>query len=120
MDVVEEVLCTIVEALSLFFEYIGVAVMCFTGVRGLVELIQRKSCLRLHLGEGMATGLQFFMGGEILTTVVTKDLKSAAMVGALVLLRTALAFVVHWETSQEEHKANAERDTDEERETVHK
>lgn len=46
--------------------------------------------------------LEFKLGGEILRTVVVRDLKEIALVGAIILLRAALTFLIHWEIKNEE------------------
>ena len=63
---------------------------------------------RLHLGEGLATGLEFKLGGEILRTVVVKDLDEIGMVGAIVALRIIMAFMIYWEIKQESTRGTVE------------
>ena len=47
-------------------------------------------------------GLEFKLGGEILRTVVVRDLSEIALVGSIILLRAALTFLIHWEIKNEE------------------
>ena len=68
---------------------------------------------RLKLAKGMAMGLEFKLGSEILRTVVVRELSEIAIVGAIILLRAALTFLIHWEIKNEE--AQVEQELEEKR-----
>ena len=46
--------------------------------------------------------LSFKLGGEILRTVVVRDMSEIMQVGAIIILRAALTFLIHWEIKNEE------------------
>lgn len=84
------------------FEWVGVAVLVVSGVLGVVNYIRRDPETRLKLAQGLAMALEFKLGGEILRTVVVRELLEIAVVGAIILLRAALTFLIHWEIKNEE------------------
>ena len=86
----------------ILFEVVGVVVIAVAGVLGVVNYIRRDPLTRLKLAKGMAMGLEFKLGGEILRTVVVRDLSEIMIVGAIILLRAALTFLIHWEIKNEE------------------
>ncbi len=86
----------------ILFEVVGVVVIAVAGVCGVVNYIRRDPLTRLKLAKGMAMGLEFKLGGEILRTVVVRDLSEIMIVGAIILLRAALTFLIHWEIKNEE------------------
>ena len=86
----------------ILFEVVGVIVITVAGVLGVVNYIRRDPLTRLKLAKGMAMGLEFKLGGEILRTVVVRDLSEIMIVGAIILLRAALTFLIHWEIKNEE------------------
>ena len=86
----------------ILFEVVGVIVIAVAGVLGVVNYIRRDPLTRLKLAKGMAMGLEFKLGGEILRTVVLCDLSEIMIVGAIILLRAALTFLIHWEIKNEE------------------
>ena len=49
----------------------------------------------------MALGLEFKLGSEILRTVVVRELSEVALVAAIIVLRAALTFLIHWEIKVE-------------------
>jgi len=53
--------------------------------------------LRLSLAQGLALGLEFKLGGEILRTVAIRTLNEVMVLGAIVLLRGAMSLLIHWE-----------------------
>ena len=91
----------------ILFEVVGVVVIAVAGVLGVVNYIRRDPLTRLKLAKGMAMGLEFKLGGEILRTVVVRDLSEIMIVGAIILLRAALTFLIHWEIRNEEAEVEA-------------
>lgn len=98
----EEGLLVLVEYSILAFEYIGVLVLVVTGAKGFYDYIKRNPCVRLHLAKGMATGLEFKLGSEILRTVIVRGVSEILIVGGIIVLRAALAYLIHWEIKNEE------------------
>ena len=90
-----------------FFELVGVIVLIVAGIRGVVNYIRHDPMVRLNLAKGMALCLEFKLGSEILRTVIVRDLSEIAIVGAIIALRAALTFLLHWEIKNEEAEAEA-------------
>ncbi|MDO4271114.1 MAG: DUF1622 domain-containing protein [Eubacteriales bacterium] len=86
----------------LLFEYVGVGVIIFAGVQGVINYVRRDPLTRLKLAKGMSMGLEFKLGSEILRTVVVREFKEILLVGAIILLRAALTLLIHWEIKNEE------------------
>jgi len=105
-----ELLNTILDISILIFEYIGVGVIVFTGVVSFINYLRRDPLTRLKLAKGMAMGLEFKLGGEILRTVIMRDFSEILIVGSIILLRAGLTFLIHWEIKNEEseHEHNDE------------
>ncbi len=89
------------------FELVGVIVLIVAGIRGVVNYIRHDPMIRLNLAKGMALCLEFKLGSEILRTVIVRDLSEIAIVGAIIVLRAALTFLLHWEIKNEEAEAEA-------------
>lgn len=86
----------------LIFEYIGVSIIIVSGIRGCYNYIRRSPETKLILAKGLAMGLEFKMGSEILRTVVVREWSEIATVAGIIILRAALTFLIHWEIKQEE------------------
>ena len=65
MEILETILHSFVNLAMLLFEYIGVGVITFAGIQGLVNYIRRAPDTRLTLAQGLAMGLEFKLGSEI-------------------------------------------------------
>ena len=63
----------------------------------LALLHQNEGCL----AKGLAMGLEFKLGSEILRTVVVREFSEIATVAAIIALRAALTFLIHWEIKVE-------------------
>ena len=98
----------IVDAAILLFEFIGVGIIIFSGVRGFVLYLRRSPDTKLTLAKGLAMGLEFKLGSEILRTVVVRDWKEIGIVAGIIALRAALTFLIHWEIKTEESQMEQE------------
>lgn len=66
MEQLHEILNVLVDAAILLFEFVGVVVIIISGVRGIYSYFRRDPLTRLNLAKGMAMGLEFKLGSEIL------------------------------------------------------
>ncbi len=87
--------------LILVVEVIGVCILVYATVRALYELFRHKGAVKLDLAEGIGLALEFKMVGELLRTVVVRDLEELLILGIVILLRAAIALLVHWEIANE-------------------
>ncbi len=108
LEVLQTVLEYIVEAGILIFEYIGVGIIIWTSLVSLTKYVRRKHDTRIYLAKGLAMGLEFKLGSEILRTVIVREWKEIAIVAGIIALRATLTFLIHWEIKQEE--LNEQRD----------
>ncbi|HIS32354.1 MAG TPA: DUF1622 domain-containing protein [Candidatus Limivivens intestinipullorum] len=90
------------------FELIGVFIIIYSGLRGAVKYVRRSRDTKIYLARGLALGLEFKIGSEILRTVVVREWKEILIVAGIIALRAALTFLIHWEIKEEE---KAERHT---------
>ncbi|OUQ16603.1 hypothetical protein B5E82_12935 [Lachnoclostridium sp. An138] len=102
MDMLHIILENIVDGAILLFEFIGVGIIIFSGIRGFFLYIRRSPDTKLTLAKGLAMGLEFKLGSEILRTVVVRDWKEIGIVAGIIALRAALTFLIHWEIKEEE------------------
>ena len=99
MDVI---LTYVVEISTVLMEMAGICVLVSTAVKcfyGWLKKTDRN--IRLDLGEGIALALEIKMGGEVLRTVVVREWRELGILGAIILLRGALTFLIHWEIKNE-------------------
>ena len=108
MELLNDVLHLIVEGAILLFEFMGVAVLIAAGIRGIWNYLRRDPLTRLKLAKGMAMGLEFKLGSEILRTVVVREFTEIGLVAAIIVLRAALTFLIHWEIKTEESQMEQE------------
>ena len=102
LDMLHIILENIVDGAILLFEFIGVGIIIFSGIRGFFLYIRRSPDTKLTLAKGLAMGLEFKLGSEILRTVVVRDWKEIGIVAGIIALRAALTFLIHWEINEEE------------------
>ena len=102
METLELLLRHVVDASIICFEFVGVFVIILAGLRGIRDYIKKNPQIRLNLATGMALGLEFKLGSEILRTVVVREWKEIATVAGIIALRAALTFLIHWEIKEEE------------------
>lgn len=102
MEAMHSILELIVNFAITLFEFIGVFIIIVAGVWGFISYIRRNPYTRLNLAKGMAMGLEFKLGSEILRTVIVRQMSEIYLVAAIIALRAALTFLIHWEIKNEE------------------
>ena len=112
MDILEtlhHVMQYVVEIAILIFEFIGIGVIICSGIKGFVYYIRKNPNVKLTLAHGLEIGLEFKLGSEILKTVIVREWEEILTVGAIIALRAALTFLIHWEIKEEnKHKSEQE------------
>ena len=105
IEILNNMLITIADYAIFLFEFVGVIVLILTGFRGIIDSIKRNPLTKLNLAKGMALGLEFKLGSEILRTVVIRELSEIGIVAAIIAVRAALTLLIHWEIKNEEASA---------------
>ncbi len=98
----EELFKLLVQYSILLFEFSGVSILLFTAVKSIWGCIKRDEHVRLMLAKGIALALEFKLGGEVLRTVIVREWSEMAILGAIIVLRGLLTFLIHWEIKTEE------------------
>ncbi len=101
MELLYEWLNMLIDSAILLFEFVGVVVIIIAGICGIIQYIKHDPLTRLNLAKGMAMGLEFKLGSEILRTVVIRELSEILIVASIIALRAALTFLIHWEIKNE-------------------
>lgn len=58
--------------------------------------------IRLVLGAKISVALEFLLAGDLLVTVMAPSWDEIGKLAALVVIRTALSYYLHWETSRDQ------------------
>lgn len=103
VETMDVILIYIVDICTILLELFGIAVLVYTAIKCFFQWIKKDTRhLRLNLAEGIALSLEFKMGSEVLRTVVVRDWEELGILGAVILLRGLLTFLIHWEIKNEE------------------
>ena len=90
------------EVLIPICELMGIAIVAVSALsafwRYLESLVKRTSCdVKFQLANGLALSLEFKMAAEILKTVLIRDFEELLVLGAVIILRALLSFLIHFE-----------------------
>lgn len=88
--IMEWVLENIAGFAIVIFEFIGVAIIIWSGITGFIKWLKHAGDTGVYLARGLAMGLEFKMGSEILRTVVVREWKEIGIVAGIIALRAAL------------------------------
>ncbi|MBR3811568.1 MAG: DUF1622 domain-containing protein [Agathobacter sp.] len=103
IKIIDLALINIVELCTILLELFGIAVLVYTAIKCFLRWMKKENRnLRLALAEGIALSLEFKMGSEVLRTVVVRNWEELGILGAVILLRGLLTFLIHWEIKNEE------------------
>lgn len=103
----EQLLSEVAGFAIVILELMGVFIIVESGIKGFYNYIKHSPETKRTLGKGLAMGLEFKMGSEILRTVVVREWEEIVTVAGIIALRALLAFLIHWEM-KEEDKAQKE------------
>lgn len=102
MEHLEWLLSLVANTTIIIFEFIGVGIIIYSGLTSFLKFLRRSPDTKIYLAKGLAMGLEFKMGSEILRTVVVREWKEIGIVAGIIALRAALTFLIHWEIKEEE------------------
>lgn len=98
----EELLAFIVPYIISVLECMGVFIIALSGLTTFYQYARTKfhpdnHDIKLSFARNLAFALEFKLAGEILRTVITKQLDEMYVLAAIIVLRALLTFVIHWE-----------------------
>lgn len=100
----ESVLQTVIQFGILLLECTGVCVLLVAAIKSIIGYIGKDPHVRLTLAQGTALALGFKLGGEVLRTVIIREWSELLILGAIIVLRGAMALLIHWEIKNEEER----------------
>ena len=91
-------------------EILGILVVIWTVIHEFWDYIQNSFMkthlnIKANLAEGLATGLEFKLAAEILKTVLVQNLDELYVLGAVILLRSLMSLLIHFEMKHAIHDA---------------
>ncbi len=112
MEVLHSIIQTIIPIIVFVLEIMGVLIVFWTCIKSFWEYIQntfmkRHNAIQTHLAKGLATGLEFKLGAEILKTLIVHDLDELLVLGAVFALRAFMSILIHFELK---HTHDSEQD----------
>ncbi len=111
------------EPISLALELIGVAIIVYGAIVTVIFLIKQERKSVLQAGHSqykikqqfttrILTGLEFFIAGDVLKTIINPTLESLAVVGAIVAIRAALTYLLNRELKDEREREQSKTKED--------
>lgn len=95
---------TIVRFCILLIELAGIAVIVISMVQGFIGYIRKQEQTRIQLAQGIMLGLEFKIGSEVLRSVIISGWTELGTLAAIILLRSLLTLLLHWEIDVEEKR----------------
>lgn len=111
-ELMHEWLSVMITFFVMVLEFMGLIVIVYTAVKSFIGWIKKDPATKLNLAEGLAMALSFKLGGEILRTVVVRDMSEIIQVGAIIVLRAALTLLIHWEIKNEEQEIHSHKESE--------
>ena len=105
-EFVEKYFDIFIKYIVLLIELVGTIVLIYAVVSAIIGLFKHHRHVRLKLAEGIALALEFKIGGELLRTVIVRNWEELLILGAIILLRAALTFLIQWEIKIERKSGN--------------
>ena len=100
---------TLVRFMILVIELAGIAVIGISMVRGFIGFLRKDGHTRIQLAQGIMLGLEFKIGSEVLRSVIVTSWEELGKLAAIILLRSLLTLLLHWEIDVEEKREREEK-----------
>jgi len=104
MAMLEHSFETLVRILILLIEFAGIIVIMLSMIRGFIGFIRKSDHTRIDLAQGIMLGLEFKIGSEVLRSVIVTNWEELGKLAAIILLRSLLTLLLHWEINEEEKR----------------
>ena len=104
MEAIELSFDTMVRLCILLIDLAGIAVIVISMVRGFIGFVQKHESTRIQLAQGIMLGLEFKIGSEVLRSVIVSGWTELGTLAAIILLRSMLTLLLHWEIDVEEKR----------------
>ena len=104
MQLIEHNFENVVRFCILLIELAGIAVIVISMVRGFIGFIRKDEHTRISLAQGIMLGLEFKIGSEVLRSVIVTTWNELGTLAAIILLRSLLTLLLHWEIGVEEKR----------------
>jgi len=106
----ESLMSSVVELFVILMELFGVIILVLAAIKAFRDWMFKDPHVRLNLAQGIALALEFKLGGEVLRTVIVRTWQELGILGAIIVLRGALTFLIHWEIKNEKKELENIRD----------
>ena len=98
----EQLLHFLIPQIIHLLELIGVIIIMVTAIKTfgmyIFSFIKRTDYpVKQELAHSLALALEYKMGAEILKTVLIRDIQEIYILGAIIILRALLSFLIHFE-----------------------
>lgn len=102
----EHLIELILPSIIAFLDLIGIFIIAFGAFKAFYYYLnhvirKNRYNFKFMLLQDMATGLEFKMAAEILKTVLIRSLDELIILGAVILLRGLMSFMIHFEMKTE-------------------
>lgn len=98
----EDMISHVVPVIVHMMEAMGVFIITFGAIKAFGKYALRffnfsNDNIKLEFAKALALGLEFKLGGEILKTLMIRNIDELVILASIVILRVILTFVIHWE-----------------------
>lgn len=104
MHAMEQTFETMVRFFILLIECAGITVIVISMIRGFIGFVHKNEHTRIELAQGIMLGLEFKIGSEVLRSVIVTTWNELGTLAAIILLRSLLTLLLHWEIGVEEKR----------------
>ena len=108
-NILEQAVQVVLPYIISLLEIMGISVVAWSACTAFVSYVRdmfvhKRTDFMFKFSEGLAIGLEFKMGAEILKTVLIREVKELLILGAVIILRAILSFLVHFEMNQKKNE----------------
>ncbi len=99
----EHILETAVHYVAYTLEFVSVIIVAYSAIKTLVKYLMTKfeftdKQAKIEFSRALEMALAYMLGAEVLKSLIAHSKEQLITLGALILMRAAIALIIHFET----------------------
>lgn len=110
-----QILETYISYVVTLLEIMGILIILYAALKNFYKYIKTinkpdENKIKIDFAKSIALSLEFKLASEILKTVIIKNMDDLYILGAVVVIRVILTFVIQWEIKEDKEISDNERE----------
>lgn len=108
-----EIIHTLIQELAKItiscLDLISILIVIIYSIIGLINLLKKENQTKYMVLQALSLALTFRLSSEIVRTITVHTMDEIIQIAAIIAIKAAITFLIHWEIKNEEEKGHISR-----------